>query len=199
MKEKMKKLACLMLMLLAVNVALAQESSGWTVNPHDYQYDMTVYGSLVVDGATVTSLENYEIAAFVGDECRGVAEVQTKDAYTWLYIRVRSNAASGEKVTFKIYDKTAGKAYNAFETVAFTSNGQEGMPSSPATLTLRRYTLGDVNDDGKFNSTDIVYVRRIILGMESPNQIKEASDLNDDGKINSTDIVFIRRLILGIK
>ena len=197
MKEKMKKLACLMLMLLAVNVALAQESSGWTVNPHDYQYDMTVYGSLVVDGVTVTSLENYEIAAFVGDECRGVAEVQTKDAYTWLYIRVRSNAASGEKVTFKIYDKTAGKVYNAFETVAFTSNGQEGMPSSPATLTLRRYTLGDANDDGKITNADIICIRKLIAGDTGANILREAADVNGDNKITNADIISVRRIIAG--
>lgn len=196
MKEKMKKLACLMLMLLAVNVALAQESSGWTVNPHDYQYDMTVYGSLVVDGATVTSLENYEIAAFVGDECRGVAEVQKKDAYTWLYIRVRSNAASGEKVTFKIYDKTAGKVYNAVETVAFTSNGQEGMPSSPATLTLRRYTLGDVNDDGEIDVSDVQDLIDLVLSSEDLTS-NPACDFNEDGEVDVSDIQSLIDYILN--
>lgn len=196
MKEKMKKLACLMLMLLAVNVALAQESSGWTVNPHDYQYDMTVYGSLVVDGGTVTSLENYEIAAFVGDECRGVAEVQKKDAYTWLYIRVRSNAASGEKVTFKIYDKTAGKVYNAFETVAFTSNGQEGMPSSPAKLTLRRYTLGDVNDDGEIDVSDVQDLIDLVLSSEDLTS-NPACDFNEDGEVDVSDIQSLIDYILN--
>ena len=197
MKEKMKKLACLMLMLLAVNVALAQESSGWTVNPHDYQYDMTVYGSLVVDGATVTSLENYEIAAFVGDECRGLAEVNSQGGYTWLYIRVRSNVASGETVKFKIYDKTEGKAFNAVETVDFASNGLVGMPSQPVTLTLRRYTLGDVNDDGKITNADIICIRKLIAGDTGANILREAADVNGDNKITNADIISVRRIIAG--
>ena len=197
MKEKMKKLACLMLMLLAVNVALAQESSGWTVNPHDYQYDMTVYGSLVVDEVTVTSLENYEIAAFVGDECRGLAEVNSQGGYTWLYIRVRSNVASGETVKFKIYEKTEGKAFNAVETVDFASNGLVGMPSQPVTLTLRRYTLGDVNDDGKITNADIICIRKLIAGDTGANILREAADVNGDNKITNADIISVRRIIAG--
>lgn len=198
MTSKLKSLICLVGLFISSTILHAQ-GSGWEVNPHDYQYDMTIYAQLSADESIVADYANYEIAAFVGDECRGIAEVKSQGGYTWLYLRVRSNVASGESISFKIFDAEAGKAFNSVETVNFASSGQEGMPSDPITLTLKRYTLGDVNDDGKFNSTDIVYVRRIILGMGSPNQITEASDLNEDGKINSTDIVYIRRLILGIK
>ena len=196
MINKLKALCSIVCLFLSTTVLQAQDS-GWTVNPHDYQYDMTVYGSLVVDDATVTNFDNYEVAAFVGDECRGIAEVRTQGGYTWLYLRVRSNAASGEKVTFKIYDKTAGKVYNAFETVAFTSNGQEGMPSSPATLTLRRYTLGDVNDDGKITNADIICIRKLIAGDTGANILREAADVNGDNKITNADIISVRRIIAG--
>ena len=196
MINKLKALCSIVCLFLSTTVLQAQDS-GWTVNPHDYQYDMTVYGSLVVDDATVTNFDNYEVAAFVGDECRGIAEVRTQGGYTWLYLRVRSNAASGEKVTFKIYDKTAGKAYNAFETVTFTSNGQEGMPSSPAKLTLRRYTLGDVNDDGKITNADIICIRKLIAGDTGANILREAADVNGDNKITNADIISVRRIIAG--
>ena len=198
MYSKMKKLCCLVMLLLSTTFLHAQES-GWSVNPHDYQYDMTIYAQLVVEGQAVSDYENYEVGAFVGDECRAVGEVYTQNGYTWVYLRPRSNAASGETITIKVYDKAKGRAVRINESFSFQSQGQEGEPSSPVNLTMKMYTPGDVNDDGKINSTDIVYVRRIILGMESPNQMTEASDLNEDGKINSTDIVFIRRLILGIK
>lgn len=196
MINKLKALCSIVCLFLSTTVLQAQDS-GWTVNPHDYQYDMTVYGSLVVDDATVTNFDNYEVAAFVGDECRGIAEVRTQGGYTWLYIRVRSNAASGEKVTFKIYDKTAGKVYNAVETVAFTSNGQEGMPSSPAKLSLRRYTLGDVNDDGKITNADIICIRKLIAGDTGANILREAADVNGDNKITNADIISVRRIIAG--
>ena len=198
MYSKMKKLCCLVMLLLSTTFLHAQES-GWSVDPHDYQYDMTIYAQLVVEEQAVSDYENYEVGAFVGDECRAVGEVYTQNGYTWVYLRPRSNAASGETITIKVYDKAKGRAVRINESFSFQSQGQEGEPSSPVNLTMKMYTPGDVNDDGKINSTDIVYVRRIILGMESPNQMTEASDLNEDGKINSTDIVFIRRLILGIK
>ena len=200
MKRKIRKLVCLAWMLTMAVVTYAQgNESRWTVNEHDYQYQMSIYAKLVIDEQDVTDYSNYEVAAFVGNECRGVATVNSQGGYTWLWMFARSNSASGEKISFKIFDKTTGKEKRIAETIDFVSDGQIGEASSPTTFTLAKYTPGDVNDDTKINSTDIVYVRRIILGMDSPNQIKEAADLNEDGKINSTDIVYIRRLILGIK
>ena len=46
---------------------------------------LTVYAQLKIDDAVVSDYSNYEVAAFVGDECRGVAEIQTKENSTWLY------------------------------------------------------------------------------------------------------------------
>lgn len=191
------KALCSMVCMLLFSTVLHAQDSGWSVNPHDYQYDMTVYGSLVVDGSAVTDFENYDIAAFVGEECRGVAEVMAKDGYTWLYLRVRSNVASGETVTFKVYNKAEGKAYNIVETVAFASNGLEGMPSAPITLTLRRYTLGDVNDDGTINVADVTSILSIMAGNQSGSLIQEAADVNEDGTINVADVTSVLSIMAG--
>lgn len=195
MKSKIRKLVCLAYMLAMAMVAYAQgNESGWTVSPFDYQYDMTVYAQLKIDNAVVSDYSNYEVAAFVGNECRGVAEVNTKDNSTWLYIRVRSTSASGEKISFKMFDKTEGKIKRMAETVDFESNGQEGMPSSPIDLTPAKYTPGDVNDDGRINVADIVAIRRINAGLDDGKFIKEAADINGDGRTNVADIVAIRRM-----
>ena len=196
MKCKIRKLVCLAWMLTVTVVAYAQGNvSGWTVNPYEYQYDMTVYAQLKIDDAVITDYSNYEVAAFVGDECRGVAEVNTQSGSTWLYIRVRSKSASGEKITFKMFDKTEGKPKRIAETINFESNGQVGMPSSPTTLTLAKYTPGDVNDDGNINVSDI---RAVIYLIANPNAtgtyVKEAADANEDGNINVSDV----RKILSI-
>lgn len=196
MRNKTKALCSIVCMLLLSTVLHAQDS-GWSVNPHDYQYDMTVYGSLVVDDIAVTDFENYDIAAFVGEECRGVAEVMAKDGYTWLYLRVRSNVASGETVTFKVYNKAEGKAYNIVETMAFASNGLEGMPSAPITLTLRRYTLGDVNDDGIISVADITSILSIMAGNVKPNYVLDAADANEDGRTSVADITRVLSIMAG--
>ena len=195
MKSKIRKLVCLAYMLAMAMVMYAQGNErGWTVNPYDYQYDMTIYAQLKIDNAVVSDYSNYEVAAFVGDECRGVAEVHTQDNSTWLYIRVRSTSASGEKISFKMFDKTEGKIKRMAETVDFESNGQEGMPSSPIDLTPAKYTPGDVNDDGRINVADIVAIRRINAGLDDGKFIKEAADINGDGRTNVADIVAIRRM-----
>lgn len=196
MTSKLRALICLVGLFISTTILHAQ-GSGWEVNPHDYQYDMTVYAQVLADENIVTDYSNYEIAAFVGDECRGIAEVKSQGGYTWLYLRVRSNAASGETVSFKIYDAAAGKAFNAIETVNFESNGLLGMPSTPTTLTLKRYTLGDVNDDGKFNSSDVMLAIAAVLKRPLPdNAVLEAIDVNGDGRVNSTDIMGIINKVL---
>lgn len=197
MKSKIRKLVCLAYMLAMAMVMYAQGNErGWTVNPYDYQYDMTIYAQLKIDNAVVSDYSNYEVAAFVGNECRGVAEIQTKDNSTWLYIRVRSASASGEKISFKLFDKTEGegKIKRIAETVDFQSQGLEGMPSSPIDLTPAKYTPGDVNDDGRINVADIVAIRRINAGLDDGKFIKEAADINGDGRTNVADIVAIRRM-----
>ena len=198
MKSKIRKLVCLAYMLAMAMVAYAQgNESGWTVSPFDYQYDMTVYAQLKIDNSVVSDYSNYEVAAFVGDECRGVAEVQTKNSSTWLYIRVRSTSASGEKISFKMFDKTDGKPKRIAETVEFQSLALEGMPSSPIDLTPAQYTPGDVNDDGKINSKDLMLVIKKILKQDLPNgTIEDAMDMNGDGKYNSKDLQLIINIIL---
>ena len=200
MKSKIRKLVCLACMLAMAMVAYAEGNEiGWTVNPFDYQYDMTIYAQLKIDDAVVSDYSNYEVAAFVGDECRGVAEIQTKENSTWLYIRVRSASASGEKISFKLFDKTEGKIKRIAETVDFESQGLEGMPSSPFDLTSAKYTPGDVNDDGSINIADVTSILSIMAGNQSDSLIREAADVNDDGAINVADVTSVLSIMAGNK
>ena len=134
--RSIKYIFSVLCMVMTIPTALRAQGSGWTVNPYDFPYDMTVYAGLVMEEGMVTDYANYEIAAFVGDECRGVAEVQTQGGKTWLYMRVRSNASSGETVAFKLFDKTKSKEYDVSESVTFESQARVGMPSDPMELHL---------------------------------------------------------------
>ena len=135
-------------MVIAIPTALRAQGGGWTVNPYDYAYDMTLYAGLMLEEGMVTDYTDYEIAAFVGDECRGVAEVQTQSGRTWLYMRIRSNNNSEETVTFKLYNKSKEKVYDVYETISFASQDRVGMPSSPYQLHLiYKVSVKSANED----------------------------------------------------
>jgi len=56
------------------------------------------------------------------------------------------------------------------------------------------YIPGDVNDDGRVNSTDAVLVLRHAAGTLGQIELLEnAADVNGDEKINSSDAVLILR------
>lgn len=58
--------------------------------------------------------------------------------------------------------------------------------------------LGDINGDGKVNSTDFMKVRKNFIGGYEMNSVElSAADVNDDGKVNSTDFMRIRNHFLG--
>lgn len=194
--NKLRTICCLISVLFSMTILHAQDSQ-WSVNPYDYKYDMTVYAKVVYEGTEVSDYSNYEIGAFVGNECRGVGDVQTKDSYTWVYLRVRSNQASGEKLIFKLYDKSTGRTcvIKPSQVIAFSSQGMIGKPSSPVTLEKPSYTLGDVNEDGIIDVADIVGVHQITAGGSTVGYNQLAADANADGIINVADVVRIRSII----
>lgn len=194
--NKLRTICCLISVLFSMTILHAQDSQ-WSVNPYDYKYDMTVYAKVVYEGVEVSDYSNYEIGAFVGNECRGVGDVQTKDSYTWVYLRVRSNQASGEKLIFKLYDKSTRRTsvIKPLQVIAFSSQGMIGKPSSPVTLEKPSYTLGDVNEDGKISVMDIVAISQIMSGQVDSNYNNLAADVNVDGKISVMDIVSVRQMI----
>jgi hypothetical protein len=195
--KSIKRIFSVLCIVLTLPTALLAQGSGWTVNPHDYQYDMAVYAAIELESGVVTDYSNYEIAAFVNagdkEECRGVATVGSQSGMTWLYMRVYSNKASGEQVYFKIYDKSKFEVSTPKEKITFESEKLVGMPSSPQKLSLVKFTLGDVNDDGKINAADIVAVKQIMAETASGNIIVDAADVNSDAKVNSADIVAIKK------
>lgn len=191
-------------MLLVCTLGLrAQESTHWQCDVYEYEYDMTVYFRLQQGTEAVTDYSDYEVAAFVGEECRGVASFLTVQDETgndvqYGYLRIRSNQAQGETVGFKAYQASTGKTLQVSETVAFQDLHVAGLPSDLFTLTMATYRPGDVNGDGNVNSVDLSMMIDRILHIENPNFIEAAGDINGDGNINSVDFSLLINLILHI-
>lgn len=173
----------------------AQESTHWQYNIYDYQYDMSIYFKLQKGEKDITDISDYEVAAFVGDECRGVAEIRTATAadnstVEFGYLRIRSNQVEGESVSFRAYQSSTGKTLFGTNTMSFKNMDMIGMPSAPYTLTLSA-KKGDANVDGIVNTYDIVEVVNYMMGKPSDQFEKDAADINEDGSVNTADIVMI--------
>lgn len=193
----MKKKILFTLISVLLPLSLWAQESHWQCNPGDFQYDMTVIVSLELDEATITDLSNYEIAAFCGNECRGVVSANDiLDTGTTQvgYLRVRSNSSSGENITFKVYNKSEQKELNVQNTkITFSNNATQGAPSSPFKLDItQRYTPGDVNGDEIIDTEDVQMTFEYFMGQEmGPDFVEEAADFNGDGLVDTEDVQLI--------
>ena len=187
------------LMCLALWATALSAQSHWSFDYKQYQYDMTVYFQLQdEDEVLISNTDNYQVAAFIGDECCGVGEFLTVDVndqpVKYGYLRVYSNNANGGKVTFKAYDKANDQeiALTPVQAVTFASQGVVGVPSSPLGLSLSSGVLvGDVNGDGEIDLTDVVLIFDFFMGEDLPDFIEAAADFNSDGDIDLTDVVLV--------
>jgi hypothetical protein len=115
--------------------------SPWTFNKHAYPNVMPVIAEFYVDGTKYAD-DDYVIAAFVGDECRGVGR--------WIDGRLMMNVCGngGEDVVFKAYNKDSEQYFTVAEHVTFVADNS-GSWNAPMKLTLGNETTGmsEVNKD----------------------------------------------------
>ncbi len=186
---------------LLLCVASMQAQQHWQCNVHDFQYDMTVYAALQLNGQGVAASEAYEVAAFCGEECRGIATAESIPGTdsTYYYLRIRSNVIAGDSITFKYYDPSTDEEIELNESLTFVSQSIAGFPSSPFTLTGEaNVTMGDVNGDSRVSIADYTMTINDILGLPNVGFIDKAADLNNDGRISIADAIMIVNIILGI-
>ena len=102
-------------------------------------------------------------------------------------------AAAGEdgKVSFNAYPSalTSGTTYRVY-----IVGGSRAFSAGPAATFQvdQKYTLGDVNSDGKIYSNDALFALQMAggIGTWAPTQ-KLAADVNQDGHVYSNDSLFI--------
>lgn len=172
----------------------------WNYTPYGYQYDMTAYVSLSIDGSKPADLGTYLIGAFVGDECRGIASIEEKDNYQWGEIRICSNSVEGEKVSFRILNGETSVECIASETITFKSMDTIGMPSSPMVLSVNigePVQLGDIDGDGQLTISDITALINLYLNYNEGDTIAPISDIDCDGKLTISDITELINLYLN--
>lgn len=108
---------------------------GWSVDPSQYQNNMTITAIVDIDG--ITSVNDSDVvAAFVGDTCRGVASAvyissQNRNEF---FLMAFSNRPGGETMRFLYYDGKNRQTRDVTEQVQFAVDAILGTVSSPYAL-----------------------------------------------------------------
>lgn len=181
-------------MAVMLMVITAKAESHWTCDTHAFQYDMTAYVQLTNGGFPLTDYSDYEIAAFVGDECRGIAQI-VEATKPYGLIRIRSNEVNGDHVYFKVYRFSTSEEMTIYDVgIEFISQGLEGLPSAPLSLELtHQFLVGDTNGDGEVNIADLNALIDAILS----NDYGRVFDVNGDGEVNIADVNTLIDIILA--
>ncbi|MDE6741265.1 MAG: InlB B-repeat-containing protein, partial [Muribaculaceae bacterium] len=182
-----KVLVSLFVLVMAVCISafagLRDES--WSVNPSDFRYDMSLYFRM--ENKDFEDLSSFEIGAFVDDECRGLAEkLDLPQGESCLYMRIRSNQAEGEKISFYMKDKTTGqvilvKGEDGSE-LTFKADSRIGLPSDP--VVLSPFYVAVFKIDGEVYKTYEVGYGDPIEAPEVPE--KEGYTFNGWGDVPAT-------------
>ena len=147
MKKMKNSFSTAVLILMSVLCQNAFGQPEWAVNPADYQYTMTITG-IGTFNCEETTNANDQIAAFVGDECRGVATFSTDvDGTLLAYLTVYDNLAQGTEMNFKLFEAATNAIIDSPQTLTFSDGAILGNPDQPYEF-LTEYGISSIHLPG---------------------------------------------------
>jgi hypothetical protein len=146
----------------------------FTLGSSKYPVVKTIDVSTAISSTGITPAEGDVVAAFVGDECRGVLTLPLKDGEL-LNVFLRED---GETVTLKYYD----------------ADSQQVMPLSEGGEEV--VVKGDANGDGIVDVSDYIGIANYIMGNIPAGFNEQAADVNGDGVIDVSDYIGVANIIL---
>ena len=118
----MKKRILLTVFLMAFAIFAKAQTTHWTFDEHAFDGSMSLTAAFTLDGSPVTeNAANYEVGAFVGDECRGSYLPDEHPFYSGTYIYYMTvYGENGDEVTFRLYDHNTDSEVEAICNTALT-------------------------------------------------------------------------------
>ena len=140
----------------------------------------------------------YERAGATYLELTFDAQTNIEEDFDYLYIYDSEGNEIGKYTGTELAGQTVRIEGNVAKIKLVSDNAGNAWGFKVTDIKSDGIIYGDLNGDGKINSTDITMARRYYkgnLGL-TPEQV-ECLDLNLDGEINSTDITILRRYYKG--
>ncbi|MBO4674230.1 MAG: InlB B-repeat-containing protein [Bacteroidaceae bacterium] len=123
--------------------------SSWTCDIHKYPNRMPTIARLYIKDVEADA-SDYDVAAFCGDECRGVGKVVKG------VLMMNVCGEGGEDITFKAIDKTSGIVLNIQESVSF-SGDVLGAYTEPFRLTISGESITGIATIKSETAVDAIY------------------------------------------
>lgn len=117
------------------------QAPGWSVDAAAFEHSHNATAA-VLKGQARLAGSDHRLAAFVGDELRGVTG-PTEVSGQWLFFLTIHGETSGERVSFRVYDAGADRVFNITQTLDFSVNGITGSPSTPLWLDVSQSTSNE--------------------------------------------------------
>ena len=128
---------------LTINVKVTGDEPLWSVNVGDYEESMNLIGELDILGVPSED-EDDIVAAFINDECRGVAHPKYIKKYDRYFVTIDiynnssdNNNEDAPEVEFKVYDASTGTIYpvvTTSEPVEWEANSFLGRYKTPINI-----------------------------------------------------------------
>ena len=202
MKRKFPALMLAALLLISLSMtALAADTPTYGAYNVKAESGYTLMPDGAADGGFYANASAFTLSCPAGTSgeqtlvllLAGESSVPTADNLQY----IDQQASDGSiRFTLKPKELTAGTSYSVYLSTtskAVTKVASFQYGEKPA------YTLGDVNNDGKINSTDALLVLQYAVNTVSLDSAQQmAADVNRDGKINSTDALLILQYAVNI-
>lgn len=110
---------------------------GWSVNPPEFDHNGSITAAVFSDDNQISS-QGDMLAAFVGDECRGVADAwETVHGDFIFLLTVYSNEPSGESFSLQFFDESECLVVDIHETFEFEADMTLCSLVSPCELHIK--------------------------------------------------------------
>lgn len=137
---------------LLVQLNVQCEAPEWELNESLFAHSM-LYTAVFSIGDVPFSEENDLVAAFVGDEIRGVSSVvpivptdgSTAGYEYAAFLTIFSNSDAGDEVEFRLWDASECRVMEIAESVPFTADASIGSAAMPERLTVSGAVLQTIS------------------------------------------------------
>ena len=168
----------------------------------DFNIDLTIKNNKGIDSVTLDLVSDAAITVKSVTAADGLtATLGETDANGVTKLTVTGSNYTGEAlatVTYTLAESAVqdlSYGYGALTATAAVTGATTDVVLTNGMSTVYNYTIGDMNDDGNFNLTDVTTILKLVAKWDLPGVFKEAGDVNGDGRTNGMDSSYYLRWI----